>query len=284
MIFGVVRQLMIDEKNDKKPYISVIITAHDRKEFLKEAINSVINQTLDKSFYEIIVVKNFKDEKIDSYIEKNGVINIYTEEIELSKKIMIGIKKANGEIISFLEDDDIFYPKKLEIIYKKFKNDLKLGFYHNTQSGIDEDDKHIIRNYSQDIYISDNDKKNFNYFLIKKISGNNSSISIRKNAIINFKEKIIKFNYNIDQLIFLLIFFTNFNLLHENNILTKYRIHNSWSNIFTFNFDYYKQNKELKLRERIKFINIFEDLFKDYIEKYPNIQEFLFFDKINKII
>jgi cellulose synthase/poly-beta-1,6-N-acetylglucosamine synthase-like glycosyltransferase len=56
MIFGVVRQLMIDEKNDKKPYISVIITAHDRKEFLKEAINSVINQTLDKSFYEFIVV------------------------------------------------------------------------------------------------------------------------------------------------------------------------------------------------------------------------------------
>ncbi|MGC8664006.1 MAG: glycosyltransferase family 2 protein [Thermoplasmata archaeon] len=129
---------MIDEKNDKKPYISVIITAHDRKEFLKEAINSVINQTLDKSFYEIIVVKNFKDEKIDSYIEKWGIINIYTEEIELSKKIALGIENAKGEVISLLEDDDLFMPKKLETVYNYFKKYENLVYLHNSEYFIDE--------------------------------------------------------------------------------------------------------------------------------------------------
>jgi len=34
------------------PYISVIITAYNRKGFLLEAFNSALNQTLDRSKYE----------------------------------------------------------------------------------------------------------------------------------------------------------------------------------------------------------------------------------------
>ncbi|MGC8726379.1 MAG: glycosyltransferase, partial [Thermoplasmata archaeon] len=88
------------------PYISVIITAHNRKEFLKNSINSVINQTLPRSFYEIIVVKNFIDFEIDDFIQKNGIINIYTDEIEIGKKIVLGIEHCKGEILCFLDDDD----------------------------------------------------------------------------------------------------------------------------------------------------------------------------------
>jgi len=40
------------------PFISVIITAHNRRELLLEAVNSALNQTLPKDEYEIIVVKN----------------------------------------------------------------------------------------------------------------------------------------------------------------------------------------------------------------------------------
>ena len=48
--------------NDNElPYISVIITAYNRKDFLFNAIKSVVNQTLDKKYYEIIVIKNFED-------------------------------------------------------------------------------------------------------------------------------------------------------------------------------------------------------------------------------
>jgi glycosyltransferase involved in cell wall biosynthesis len=46
------------------PFISVIITVHKRKESSLEAVDSAINQTLPKDEYEIIVVKNFKDERI----------------------------------------------------------------------------------------------------------------------------------------------------------------------------------------------------------------------------
>jgi len=39
--------------------ISVIISAYNRKEFLKNAIRSVYTQLLDKGLYEVVIVKNF---------------------------------------------------------------------------------------------------------------------------------------------------------------------------------------------------------------------------------
>ncbi|MEM3811936.1 MAG: glycosyltransferase [Thermoplasmata archaeon] len=60
-------------------YISVIITAYNRKEYLLDAIKSVINQTLNRGFYEIIVVKNFHDKDIDNYITENKVKEINME-------------------------------------------------------------------------------------------------------------------------------------------------------------------------------------------------------------
>jgi len=40
-------------------FITVIITAYNRRKFLESAIKSAINQTLPRKYYEIIVVKNF---------------------------------------------------------------------------------------------------------------------------------------------------------------------------------------------------------------------------------
>ncbi|MGC9126572.1 MAG: glycosyltransferase, partial [Thermoplasmata archaeon] len=78
----------IMETVNRKPYISVIITAHNRKEFLKEAIQSALNQTLERSNYEILVIKNFKDEEIDRIIEQNGIRNIFTRDESTMGKIL----------------------------------------------------------------------------------------------------------------------------------------------------------------------------------------------------
>jgi glycosyltransferase involved in cell wall biosynthesis len=42
------------------PLITVILTAYNRRRYLEEAINSTLNQTLSKEFYEVIVIKNFE--------------------------------------------------------------------------------------------------------------------------------------------------------------------------------------------------------------------------------
>ncbi len=112
------------------PFISVIITAHDRREFLLEAVNSALNQTLPKDEYEIIVVKNFEDERIDRFLEEHNVKNIVTKEEPLGAKIVKGVEESRGEVVSFLEDDDLWLPQKLEIVKQVFK-DKDVMYYHN---------------------------------------------------------------------------------------------------------------------------------------------------------
>ena len=43
------------------PYISVIVTAYNRRQYLPDALRSLEAQTLSKDKFEVIVVKNFED-------------------------------------------------------------------------------------------------------------------------------------------------------------------------------------------------------------------------------
>lgn len=43
------------------PLVSVIVIAHTRKEFIIDAIMSVLTQNVDRDKYEIIVIKYFQD-------------------------------------------------------------------------------------------------------------------------------------------------------------------------------------------------------------------------------
>ncbi|OWP57171.1 MAG: hypothetical protein B2I17_01990 [Thermoplasmatales archaeon B_DKE] len=121
-----------------RPLISVILVAHDRKKFIIQAAKSTINQTLDRTKYEVIVVKNYHDLEIDTLLESLGCFNIYTESIEVGNKMSIGILHAKGEIITFLEDDDLYEPSKLETLLKYFSQDPRICFLHNSLSSINE--------------------------------------------------------------------------------------------------------------------------------------------------
>ena len=71
-----------------KPYISVIITAYNRKKYLLGAVRSALNQTLPKDLYEVIVVKNFRDEIIDRQLGKWGVADLYSDDVSVGGKLV----------------------------------------------------------------------------------------------------------------------------------------------------------------------------------------------------
>jgi len=69
-----------------KPFISIIITAYNRRKYIRQAIQSIINSTLSRDGYELIVVKNFKDEFVDSIVEKLGGKNILIDMASIGAK------------------------------------------------------------------------------------------------------------------------------------------------------------------------------------------------------
>ena len=113
---------------EKNPLVSVIMNCYNSGEFLREAINSVYAQTYP--FWEIVFCDNCSTdgsaEIAQSYNEK---VKYYKGEknVPLGEARNFALEKANGEIIAFLDCDDIWLPKKLEKQVPKFFEDEKTG-------------------------------------------------------------------------------------------------------------------------------------------------------------
>ncbi len=97
-----------------KPTVSVIITTFNRRDFVGEAIESVLRQKFYD--YEIIVVDDGStDGTCDALKKYNNINYCYQENQGISRARNQGIKLARGEFISFLDSDDLWLPKKLSI-------------------------------------------------------------------------------------------------------------------------------------------------------------------------
>lgn len=127
----------------KEVEISVIIPVYNRREYVVRAVKSALNQTFSREKYEIIVVKNFNDELIDNFLTENGIISLYCNALGKSDRVREGFDASTGKIISFLDDDDIFYESKLEEVHKFFANysDLKL-FIHDCDIYYEKEEKY----------------------------------------------------------------------------------------------------------------------------------------------
>lgn len=121
----------MESPSQSRPEISVIIMAYNRRDFVKDALHSVLTQTLPRVKYEIILLKNYYDTEIDKYAASNNVILIFCSEKIIGRMVWTGIEAARGEIISFLDDDDLFTPNKLEVV-SELLSDKSVGYYHNS--------------------------------------------------------------------------------------------------------------------------------------------------------
>ncbi|TDM39894.1 glycosyltransferase family 2 protein [Macrococcoides goetzii] len=111
----------------KETLVSVIIPYYRSNDTIDRALESIFKQSIKN--YEIIIIDDFSNRKIDT--EKLLEINNYNKVkvIFLNENIgpggarNIGISKATGEYIAFLDSDDAWKSNKLELqleIMKKY--------------------------------------------------------------------------------------------------------------------------------------------------------------------
>lgn len=211
----------------EKPFISVIVTAYNRKQFILEALNSIINQTLSRDKYEVIVTKNFEDKEIDEFISKNGMKNILFTEPGIGPRLADAIKLCQGDVITFLEDDDIWSNDRLERVYNVFKN-YDVGFYHNAgiHNKLDEDYSGILKQLE---VTNKNNYKIIDYpyksRMYMKNWGNGSSIAITKSITIRHLDEISMCGTSPDLFLVLITLFEKLKLFIDFNKLTFIRVH-----------------------------------------------------------
>ena len=212
------------------PYISVVITAYNRKDFILEAIKCALKQTLDRQYYEIIVIKNYKDEIIDDFMKRNNIISFIADGVE-GEYPYIASREAHGEIISFLDDDDLMSSDKLYTIKEVFI-DQELGYYHNDfQLYYDSAfvNNGIVNPSSRKSFrVTEKEKTRFIYFIERKmIYINNSCISIRKRILDKYATYLKDQIANIDRFLFLAALLSDSDLLFDSRKLNSYRIHDA---------------------------------------------------------
>lgn len=119
--------LMIRKKEHTK--FSVIIPTYNRLGQIDSAIDSVVNQYYQN--YEIIIVddgsiddtKQHVTKKYSELIKKNVINYVYLDSNGgVSKARNIGIKAASGEVICYLDSDNVWSPWYLSYIAKSYLN------------------------------------------------------------------------------------------------------------------------------------------------------------------
>ena len=114
-----------------KPLISIIITVYNYEQYVAECLMSCVEQ--DYPNLEIIVVDDCSTDRSYEVAQK------FHRHIKLLKSDKnrgyshcknIGIRKAKGEFIVFIDADDVLIPDSIERRYQEFEKDSRIDFVH----------------------------------------------------------------------------------------------------------------------------------------------------------
>jgi len=199
--------------------VSIIINCKNSEKYLNECIDSVLAQTF--SNYEIVIINNFSTDRtkeiILSYSDSRIQYFETKSHLNLGAARNIGLEMSKGEYIAFLDSDDTWYPNKLELILKKFTENIGLVY---------SDVKYFNNNNSFNLYdIRNLYKGNCFKELLDDYNLCMSSCVISKKVILNQKilfDEELKVCEDLD--FFLKIAYVS-KIEYVRDVLVEYRIH-----------------------------------------------------------
>ena len=131
----------------KKTFISIIIPYHKKRNFFKETIESINNQSYKN--FEVIIIYDDTDKLELNYVKKILKNFKFKKKLIINKKTIgaglsrnKGIKVSKGKYITFCDADDLWNKEKLKIQLSFMKKE-KILFSHSNYSIIDYASKKI---------------------------------------------------------------------------------------------------------------------------------------------
>ena len=164
--------------------VSVIIPYYKKRNFVRETIDSVINQTYDN--FEILIIyddTNLNDLEFLQEISKlDNRIKIINNKKRLGAGLSrnIGIEQSNGRYVAFIDADDTWLPDKLkdQISFMKKKN---YQISHTSYFIIDEKKRVVGQRNARDLLSIDE--------VLKSCDIGLSTVIIEKKIIIKTSAK-----------------------------------------------------------------------------------------------
>jgi glycosyltransferase involved in cell wall biosynthesis len=117
------------------PKVSVIIPAYNGAQFLGETIQSVLGQTY--SNFELIIVDDASTDNTSEIVNQfdDPRIKYYTQPYNqgVDAARLLAIQSSTGDIVAFLDQDDIFHPEKLQAHVELYEGHPEVGISYNSR-------------------------------------------------------------------------------------------------------------------------------------------------------
>jgi len=98
--------------DELKPRLSIIMRTYNRSDLIAKAIKSVLAQEF--SDWELVVVNDGGDRGVEEVLKKlwdKRMVYAYARHSGPAGAFNVGLRLARGELVGFLDDDDIVYPE-----------------------------------------------------------------------------------------------------------------------------------------------------------------------------
>ncbi len=222
------------------PKISIITPSYNQGQFIEETILSIISQNYPNLEY-IIIDGGSSDNTLEIIKKYELYLTYWTSEKDngQSEAINKGFKMATGEIIGWLNSDDILMPDALIRIADSFKSGKNLDFLNGYTVVIDDNSKIITSHFTL---------KQKRWYAEHGIFYINQPAMFWKREIFN-KIGFLKedFHTQMDKELMIRIFEHDFRIGHLKKILAGFRVHDkakSAGNSVSINW-FLKENAKL---------------------------------------
>lgn len=165
--------------------ISVIIPTYNNEKTIQETINSVLVQTFTD--LEIIVINDGSNDRTVEIVQQisDPRVSIYSySNSGPATSRNRGIRKSQGEYLSFIDGDDLWTKDKLEIQYEALQNNPQAAVAYSGTDWIDEQGN-FLRHASAPAGPSGNI---YAYALLYNLLGSGSNFLVRREALFAVQE------------------------------------------------------------------------------------------------
>ncbi len=133
----------------KSPLISIVIPSYNKVKYIKKTLDSIINQSY-KNFEVIIQDGGSNDGTLDiikKYARKYPSLIRYESKKDGGQldAINTGLKKAKGDIVTFINADDVYTAGTLESVVAHYLENPDALWFAGKGIVIDENDKEIAK-------------------------------------------------------------------------------------------------------------------------------------------
>ncbi|HUQ66670.1 MAG TPA: glycosyltransferase [Flavitalea sp.] len=129
----------------EKPLVTVLMPVYNGEKYIREAIDSILDQTLT-NFEFLIIDDGSKDSSVDiilSYSDPRIRFVKNDTNLGISKTLNKGIEIAAAELIARMDADDISYPARLQKQYDHFISNPECALLSTWARTITEDGEHV---------------------------------------------------------------------------------------------------------------------------------------------